>query len=461
MKTQAQVAARFSEAFLLALVSVAAMLGFALLAVGIQVHQGGNPWTDLPSALLPPLVMIVCSAGLHILMSRRGMQVDQIILPLSLMIFTSGLLMIWRLQGASGAWQQLLRGYLPGIVVVALLIVKPHWVERIRRLAVPICLVGLILLVATAFFGVIDETGARLALQFGSLPPVQPSEVIKLSLIVFLAWYIDRQGKQAEGRAHPFLGWLRLPSLHYFIPGLLFTAIATLALVKMSDFGAVLIVAFIFTGMLFAGFEPRIFGAISAIGLSLILIVSLILSFSWQVPTVIRYRFLAFQNPWSNEGILLEGQPTGVTISDGPGYQIQQAINAVVSGGIDGTGLGFGTPEYVPLAHSDFIFAAIVEELGSMIALAILFGFAILLMRMARIAIMLPTEQVFERLLIVGICIHFFVQVFIMVGGTLNLLPVTGVTIPLLSQGGMALLINLTEIGLVLSLSQRLEVQVG
>ena len=200
---------------------------------------------------------------------------------------------------------------------------------------------------------------------------------------------------------------------------------------------------------------------ISAIGLSLILLVSLILSFTWEVPTVIRYRFLAFQNPWSNEMILLKGQTTGVTVSDGPGYQIQQALDAVTSGGLSGTGLGFGSPQYVPLAQSDFIFAAIIEELGSIIGLAVLIFFAVLLMRMARIALMLPTSQVFERLLLIGICIHFFVQVFIMVGGTLNLLPVTGVTIPLLSQGGMALLVNLTEIGLALSLSQRLEVQAG
>ncbi len=320
---------------------------------------------------------------------------------------------------------------------------------------------GLLLLVATAFLGVIDETGSRLALQLGNLPPIQPSEVIKLSLVVFLAWYIDREGKQVEGRARAFLGWLRLPPIHFFIPGVLFVAIATLALVKMSDFGAVLILAFIFAGMLFIGFETRIFLTISAIGMTLIVIVSLFLSFTWEIPTVIRYRFLAFKDPWSNEVILLKGQTTGVTVSEGPGYQIQQAINAEVSGGLSGVGLGFGTPQYVPLAQSDFIFAAIIEELGSIIGLAVLILFAILLLRMARIALMLPTQQVFERLLVIGICIHFFVQIFIMVGGTLNLLPITGVTIPFLSQGGMALLINLTEIGLVLSLSQRLEVQPG
>jgi cell division protein FtsW (lipid II flippase) len=106
------------------------------------------------------------------------------------------------------------------------------------------------------------------------------------------------------------------------------------------------------------------------------------------------------------------------------------------------------------LAHSDFIFAAIVPSKRD--------GAGNISIRSARTshpAVAAARQQVFERLLVIGICIHFFVQVFIMVGGTLNLLPMTGVTIPFLSLGGMALLVNLTEIGLVLSISQRHERQ--
>ena len=231
---------RFTEAFLLVLVFIIALLGFSLLAIGMQVRQGGNPLAGLPGALLPPVVIGVTTAGLHALMRKRKMQVEQMVLPMTALLFTIGLLLIWRLQGAGAVWQQLVRGYLPGVAVVAVLIWKPFWVERIRRWAIPICLVGLVLLVATSFLGIIDETGARLALQLGPLPAVQPSEIIKLSLVIFLAWYIDREGREAEGRAMPFLGWLRLPPIHYFLPGALFAALATLALVKMSDFGAVL-----------------------------------------------------------------------------------------------------------------------------------------------------------------------------------------------------------------------------
>jgi cell division protein FtsW (lipid II flippase) len=154
---------------------------------------------------------------------------------------------------------------------------------------------------------------------------------------------------------------------------------------------------------------------------------------------------------------MIDGQPAGITVSEGPGYQIQQAIYAVIAGGLAGTGLGFGSPEYVPLSHSDFIYAAIVEEMGAAIGICVLILFTILLLRILRAALILPEGQVFERLLLIGVGVHLFTQVFIMVGGTLNLIPTTGITIPFMSLGGTALLINLTEIGLVLSALRRLE----
>jgi cell division protein FtsW (lipid II flippase) len=239
----------------------------------------------------------------------------------------------------------------------------------------------------------------------------------------------------------------------------LFVSMATLALVQMSDFGAVLILGFLFIIMLYAGFETRLFASIAGIGLMLALLVGLILFFTWEIPTVIQHRFIAFVDPWSTAEIVIDGRPAGITIAEGPGYQIQQAIYAVVAGGLTGTGLGFGSPGYVPLASSDFIFAAIMEELGAVIGIAILVLFIILLLRILRIAMMLPRGQVFERLLLIGIGIHLFTQVFVMVGGTLNVIPLTGVTIPFLSQGGAALMINMMEIGIVLAVAQRLEVQ--
>jgi cell division protein FtsW (lipid II flippase) len=345
------------------------------------------------------------------------------------------------------------------VILISIFVARPQSIETLRRWSGPIGLFGLTLPIATALFGVVDETGARLALKLGPLPSIQTSELIKFSLIIFLAGYIERQGRAAEGRALPVLGWLRIPALQYFVPGVLFVAVAALALVQMSDYGAVLILGCIFIAMLYAGFETRVFLTVATIGVVLAVLAGLIISITWQVPTVIQYRFLAFLDPWSTETITVNGQPTGITISEGPGYQIQQAIYAVISGGITGRGIGFGSPDYVPLAHSDFILAAIVEEFGSIIGVALLFLFAILILRIFRIVVLLPQSMIFERLLLAGIGVHLFTQVFVMAGGTLNLLPVTGVTIPFISQGGVALLVNLLEIGMALAIARRLEGQ--
>jgi len=448
---------RLIEATALTMIGVIAILGFLSVAAATQVRQGQDPLPALPGALVPAGLIAGLLAGFHLFLRVRGMRSEQIIWPAVSLLSVVGAVMLWRLGGSDSVFQQLGRGLFPGVVVAGLLVAKPQRIEAVRRWAPIIGLVGLMLPVVTALFGVGDETGARLALKLGPLPAIQTSEPIKLAMIIFLAWYVAEQGRAAEGRAWPVLGWMRIPALRYFVPGVLFVAVATLALVSMSDYGAVLILGAIFVAMLYAGFDTRVFVTIAAIGLGLAVITGLILSLTWEVPVVIRYRFLAFLNPWSTAMIAPNGQPTGITIAEGPGYQIQQAIYAVIAGGVIGRGLGFGSPDYVPLAHSDFILAAILEEFGAIIGVAILFLFAVLLLRIFRLVALLPAGQIFERLLLVGIGAHLFTQVFVMAGGTLNLLPVTGVTIPFLSQGGVALLINLAEVGIVLALTRRRE----
>jgi cell division protein FtsW (lipid II flippase) len=447
------------ETLLLVLVTLAAFVGFTSAQVTSQLQQDANSLSGILGAWVSPAVLAVSLFGIHFLLWWRRVETEQIILPVVGLLIAIGGTMLWRLRPPWATWQQLTRGFVPGIMALLLLIVFPTLMERIRRdWPITLSALGLILLLATAFIGVMDEAGARLALKVGPLPAIQPSEVVKLSLVFFLAWYIESEGEAAQGRAHAF-GWLRLPAIRYFIPGTLFVSVATLALVKMFDFGAILILGFLFITMLYVGFERRIFFTIVVIGLALTLIAAVLLAVFWETPAVIQHRFKAFMDPWSDEVLLVNGQPTGLTVAQGPGYQIQQAIYAIVDGGITGTGIGLGTPENVPLAHSDFVFAAIAEELGLLGALAVLTCFAILLLRILRVAIMLPAEQVFERLLLIGIAAHFLTQVFVMIGGTVNLLPVTGVTVPFLSQGGMALMVNLIEVGLVLTLAQRLKVQ--
>ena len=101
--------------------------------------------------------------------------------------------------------------------------------------------------------------------------------------------------------------------------------------------------------------------------------------------------------------------------------------------------------------------AAIIEEMGAAVGFAVLILYAILVLRIFRVVLLLPAAQVFERLLLIGIGVHFFTQAFVMAGGTFNLFPLTGVTLPFLSLGGVSLMVNLIEVGLVLSIMQRIE----
>lgn len=447
---------RRTEVSLVVVVVAIAFLGFALVEGATRIQQGVPPLPLPWDALRPPAVLALVLVGLHLLLRWRGTETEQLLLPITGLLLALGLTMIWRLRGDDGVWQQVVRGLVPGAVLAGVVIARPALIERVRReWPLVVSLGGLALLMLTAFFGVVDESGARLALRIGPLA-VQTSEIIKLSLIVFLAWYIESEWEEAEARAID-LGWIKLPALRYFVPGVLFVVLAILALVKMADLGAILILGSLFVAMLYAGFQPRILAPIATIGLLLSVAAGLFLALVWEVPDVVQLRVAAFRDPWSQEPLLVNGQPTGLTIAEGPGYQIQQSVYATVAGGLSGTGLGFGSPRNIPLAHSEFILAAIVEELGIITGLAVLALFVVLCWRILRLGIMLPEAQMFERLLLVGIAIHFFTQVFVMGAGTFNLLPLTGITVPFMSQGGVALMVNLLEVGLALALAQRLQ----
>jgi cell division protein FtsW (lipid II flippase) len=450
-------ARRRVEFALLLVVIAAGFLGFVLVTGAARVRAGADPLPALREAVLPPAVIAVSLLGLHVLLRWRRREAEQLVLPIVGLLVVIGLTLIWRLRPPEAAWQQLTRGWLPGVALAALLIARTDLIERARRdWPALISVSGLGLLLLTAAIGVVDESGARLSLKFGPLPAIQTSELVKLALIVFLAWYIEAEGERAEARARS-LGWMRLPALKYIFPGVLYVSIATLALVRMSDFGAILILGVLFLSMLYAGFEARLFWPMLAIGAGLTLAMAWVLANTWRVPDVMQARWAAYLNPWSQAPLLIDGQPSGLTIAEGPGYQIQQGIYAFIAGGATGTGLGFGSPNNVPLAHSDMIFAAVGEELGALGALAVLTLFGVLLMRILRLGLTLPRAQIFERLLVVGIGIHLFTQMFIMAAGTLDLLPLTGITVPFLSQGGVALTVNLLEVAIVLALAQRAE----
>lgn len=451
---------RAMEARSLMIIVAIAFLGFVTAEVAYQLELGADLspalWPVLLPALLPPAVLALSLASLHFLLCWYHVEAEQIILPTVGLLLAIGLIMIWRIMTPSVLWQQLLRGLLPGGVLAAAFIAHPILVEQIRhhRSVFLISAIGLLLLLLTLLFGKVDQAGAQLAIQISDRLSIQTSELIKVALIIFLAWYIEQMSETIEGRAYPWFGF-KIASWRYFIPSGLFVVMAMGLLQLMGDLGAVLILAFLFASMLYAGFDTRVFLPVAMLGLALFLSAGLILITIGAVPITVEQRVAAYMNPWGHDLVWFGGKE--VPVYEGPGYQPQQAIYATVAGGITGTGIGFGSPENIYVPHSDFILAMVAEELGLIVIIPILALFAILVWRILRVAIMLPPNKIFERLLLVGIGTHLFTQLFVMAGGTFKMIPLTGVTVPFLSYGGMALMINLMEIGIVLAVVQNTE----
>ena len=158
----------------------------------------------------------------------------------------------------------------------------------------------------------------------------------------------------------------------------------------------------------------------------------------YELYGVVKLRVIAWWKPWKDP--------------DNRAFQIVQALMAVAAGGIAGQGVGQGSPTYIPVIHSDFVFAAIAEEWGVLGTLGVILCFALLVNRALRIAIR-HHERPFRSLLAAGIGMLFAIQSLLIMGGVLKLIPLTGVTLPFVSYGGSSLLSSFVMAGLLLRLS--------
>jgi peptidoglycan glycosyltransferase len=166
---------------------------------------------------------------------------------------------------------------------------------------------------------------------------------------------------------------------------------------------------------------------------------------SWKMFDHVQTRVDIWLDPWKDEY--------------GKGFQIVQALYGIGDGGITGTGLGRGSPDTVPLAQNDFIFAAIGEEMGLAGAAIILMAYLLLIGAGLRVA--LRTDRPFEKLLAVGLTTIVGVQAFIIIGGVIKVVPLTGITLPFVSYGGSSLLSNYIVLALLLRLSDSGAIRLG
>jgi cell division protein FtsW (lipid II flippase) len=373
------------------------------------------------------LVWMLVFWSAHWSLQRRHPDHDPFLLPTAGMLTGFGLLTIFRLTTNFGLRQTVWLAVVGGILLLGLR--RPSDLSILRRFKYVWLTAGLVLTAATLFLGTSPEGwGPRLWLGCCGVY-FQPSEPLKLLLVVYLAAYLaDRIPNHSIDKYPDARSRLSLYSL---VPTIMLTGLALLLLVVQRDLGTASIFFFLYASVVYIAtgdWRITVFSLLAMIASAIA---------GYALFDVVQLRVEAWLNPWLD--------PSGRS------YQIVQSLLAVANGGLIGRGPGLGNPGLVPISHSDFIFPAICEEFGLAGALAILAILGLLLVRGLRAALFAP--DAYRRLLAAGLTIHLTAQSIVIIGGTLRLLPLTGVTLPFVSYGGSSLLVAFIELLCLLQIS--------
>ncbi len=419
----------------------------ALLAVGLAqlalVRTGEVTSADLRPALYSLLVLL----GTSLLLSISGFRGDQTLLPLGALLTAVGLLFVNRLENALVeryglvGEKQWLWAILSLAAFLLTLLSTRRWIWRervfswdlvLKRYRYVVLLIALLLVGATMLFGV-EVNGARLWLRLGPLQ-FQPSELFKLALVSFLAAYLEDK-RDLVGFGGFRLGPIPLPPLPYLLPLALMLALSVAVLIFQRDLGAAMLTLGTFLAMLYVA-SSRL-GYLVAGSATFAGAVWGLYRLADRVSALahVRTRVEVWLSPWTSTG----------------GYQVVQGLYALASGGLIGQGLGQGAPSLIPESHTDFIFATAAEEWGLLGAMALLLLYMLLVAR--GLASSLQARDGFLQFLGTGLSLGLALQVLIIVGGNLALIPLTGITLPFVSYGGSSLLTNWLTLALLMRIS--------
>ena len=362
----------------------------------------------------------------HRLLNRLLPQRDPLFFPIALTLSGWGLFAIERLA-PNFAWRQAAWMVL-SLLVMLLVSTLPAHLRWLRRYRYTWLFGGLSLLLISIVLGVNPSgAGPRLWLGVAGLY-FQPSELLKLVLVIFLASYLTdyRDDLAPGGRPGP------LSSVRALGPLVLMWGLSMVVTIWQQDLGAATMLFIVFLTMLYiASGQIRYV----LVGMLLLLLAA---AAAYRLFSVVELRIEVWLNPWPEAA--------------NRGFQIVQSLMAFASGGILGQGIGQGAPIYIPVVHSDFIFAAIGEEWGLVGSLTVLAWFAILIIRGMQVAA-LWIDSHFRMLLVAGLSVQLATQTLLITGGVLKVIPLTGVTLPFMSYGGSSLLMSFTLLGIFLMLS--------
>ena len=377
-------------------------LAFMLLFVrDCYLHGIGTAftehWQGLALAIAVPLLNVGTTAILP-----RLFPADKLLLSLTNFLCALGVLVLYR-TNPSYAYQQA-TFYFVGLLAMVICIYIVRVIRSFRLLVWPMMLVSLGLLVLPLIIGE-EIYGATNWIRVGSMS-LQPSEVVKLCLVIIIARFMADQR---------------------FFPWLLYAGACLGVLMLQKDlgtallyFGTTLLIYYAASGnLLITGL-----GAAAGAGAAVV---------GYSMFSHVKRRVSVWLDPWKDY--------------NDAGYQIIQSLMAIASGGLFGVGLGLGSPTIIPVYHTDFIFAVICEQFGLIFGLCVLLMYVAIIWRGATTA--MAARNRFHALLAMGCTVLLGLQTFVIIGGVLKLIPLTGVTMPFVSYGGTSLVSSLCLIGLL------------
>jgi cell division protein FtsW (lipid II flippase) len=386
------------------------------------------------------VVMLLAFGAVHLAIRRWAPAASNALLPPAALLTALGLAEIHRLDPARAALQQWWLLIAAGLAVGMLRIFATTRLDTIRRyrnllLAGALVLLVMPLLPSSGPIPIkgLEANGSRLwvLIDLGITEMrFQPGEIDKINVVLILASYLAERQSSLADRPRK-VGPFHLPEPRQLFPLVLVWAASLGVLVGQRDLGASLLLFGAFVGMLYTATGRPAYlavGGLLAVGGGFA---------AYRVFDHVVRRVEAWISPFEH--------------FEGSGYQVAQAWFGMGTGSLSGSGLGLGRPDLIPNADTDFIFAAIAEELGFAGSIAVIAAFAMLVA--VGFGIALRSRDRFRKLTAAGLTWVFALQTLLILGGVLRLVPLTGITLPFVSYGGSSLVGNFLLIGLLARIS--------
>ena len=383
---------------------ITAVMLFTCLAFLMLALKDQN-WQSVVLAFAVPAIIFV-GTGLI----PKLFPADELLLSLTNFLCALGVLVLYRLSPDRGITQAVNYGVGVGCMILCALLVR--YIRNWKFLTVLMVLGSLALLALPLVFGR-EKNGAKSWLEFGGRS-VQPSELVKLTMMLSVSWLLSHRRT---------------------LLSILFAGCCLLILMLQKDLGTALLYYGVTLVLLYAstGSLPLLTVGLAGGGGAAVA--------GYQMFAHVKKRVAIWLDPWQDVS--------------GTGYQIVQSLIAMVNGGLWGVGLGVGNASVIPAYYNDFIFTVILHEFGMIFGLLVLCVYGLIVARGIMIA--RRSRTVFHALLATACSALIALQTFVIIGGNIKLIPLTGVTLPFISYGGTSLVSSLCVMGLLQGVASRNE----